>query len=43
MAKWFAPDRAAELDPEATLDALYRQFLDVDSAGAYWTAPAGKE
>jgi len=43
MAKWFYPERAAELDPEATLDALYRQFLDVDSAGAYWTAPAGKE
>ncbi|WP_338878657.1 ABC transporter substrate-binding protein [Achromobacter veterisilvae] len=41
MAQWFYPERAAELDPQATLDALYRQFLDVDSAGAYWTAPAG--
>lgn len=41
MAQWFYPERAAELDPQATLDALYRQFLDVDGAGAYWTAPAG--
>ena len=40
MAKWLYPERAATLDPQATLDALYRQFLDVDNAGAYWTAPA---
>ncbi|MEN4918348.1 ABC transporter substrate-binding protein [Achromobacter spanius] len=40
MAKWLYPERAVALDPQATLDALYRQFLDVDNAGAYWTAPA---
>lgn len=40
MAKWLYPERAAALDPQGTLDTLYRQFLDVDNAGAYWTAPA---
>jgi len=40
MTKWLYPERAAALDPQATLDALYRQFLDVDNAGTYWTAPA---
>ncbi|EHK66789.1 ABC transporter substrate-binding protein [Achromobacter arsenitoxydans] len=40
MAKWLYPERAAALDPQATLDTLYRRFLDVDNAGAYWTAPA---
>ncbi len=42
MAKWLYPERAAALDPRATLDALYRDFLDVDGAGTYWTAPAGR-
>lgn len=40
MTTWLYPERAASLDPQGTLDALYRQFLDVDGAGAYWTAPA---
>lgn len=40
MAKWLYPDQAAALDPQATLDTLYRDFLDVDNTGAYWTAPA---
>ncbi|MGE8677339.1 MAG: ABC transporter substrate-binding protein [Achromobacter marplatensis] len=40
MTKWLYPERAAALDPQASLDALYRQFLDVDNAGTYWTAPA---
>ncbi len=40
MTKWLYPERAATLDPQASLDALYRQFLDVDNAGTYWTAPA---
>ncbi|WMD22318.1 ABC transporter substrate-binding protein [Achromobacter seleniivolatilans] len=40
MAKWLYPERAAALDPEGTLDALYSQFLDTDKAGTYWTAPA---
>jgi iron complex transport system substrate-binding protein len=39
MAKWLYPERAAALDPQGTLDTLYRQFLDLDNAGAYWTAP----
>lgn len=39
MAKWFYPDRAATLDPQATLKTLYSTFLDVDDAGTYWTAP----
>lgn len=42
MTKWLYPDRAAALDPRATLDTLYRDFLDVDGAGTYWTAPAGR-
>ncbi|WP_454673978.1 ABC transporter substrate-binding protein [Achromobacter pestifer] len=42
MAQWFYPERAAVLDPQGTLDTLYRQFLDVDSAGTYWTAPADR-
>lgn len=42
MAKWLYPERAAALDPRATLDTLYRDFLDVDGAGTYWTAPAGR-
>jgi iron complex transport system substrate-binding protein len=41
MAKWFYPERAAALNPQETLDTLYRQFLNVDNAGTYWTAPAG--
>lgn len=40
MTKWLYPERAAALDPQASLDALYHQFLDVDNAGTYWTAPA---
>lgn len=40
MTTWLYPARAAALDPQATLDALYRQFLDVDNAGTYWTAPS---
>lgn len=40
MAKWLYPERAAALDPQATLDALYGQFLDLDNAGAFWTSPA---
>ncbi|UAN03573.1 ABC transporter substrate-binding protein [Achromobacter mucicolens] len=40
MAKWLYPERAAALDPQGTLDALYRQFLDLDSTGAFWTTPA---
>jgi len=40
MTKWLYPERAAALAPQASLDALYRQFLDVDNAGTYWTAPA---
>ena len=40
MTTWLYPERAASLDPQGTLDALYRQFLDVDNAGTYWTAPA---
>ncbi|MNT87649.1 hypothetical protein D3C72_2280960 [compost metagenome] len=40
MAKWLYPERAAALDPQGTLDTLYRRFLDLDNAGAYWTAPA---
>lgn len=42
MAKWLYPERAAALDPRATLDTLYRDFLDVDGAGTYWTAPTGR-
>ncbi|WP_144657411.1 ABC transporter substrate-binding protein [Achromobacter dolens] len=42
MAKWLYPDRAGALDPDATLATLYRDFLDVDGAGTYWTAPAAR-
>ena len=40
MAKWLYPERAAALDPQGTLDALYGQFLDLDNTGAFWTSPA---
>jgi len=42
MAKWLYPVRAAALDPDATLATLYRDFLDVDGAGTYWTAPSAR-
>lgn len=42
MAKWLYPERAAALDPDATIATLYRDFLDVDGAGTYWTAPAAR-
>lgn len=42
MAKWLYPERAAALDPDATLATLYRDFLDVDGAGTYWTAPVAR-
>lgn len=42
MAKWLYPERAAALDPHATLDTLYRDFLDLDGAGTYWTAPVAR-
>ncbi|ADJ65853.1 iron ABC transporter substrate-binding protein [Herbaspirillum seropedicae] len=40
LAKWFYPQRAAALHPEATQAELYRRFLSVDGQGTYWTAPA---
>lgn len=42
MAKWLYPERAAALDPDATMATLYRDFLDVDGAGTYRTAPAAR-
>ena len=40
LTKWFYPQRAAALNPDASLAELYRRFLTVDSQGVYWTAPA---
>lgn len=40
LTKWFYPQRAAALDPDASRDELYRRFLTVDGTGTYWTQPA---
>lgn len=38
LAKWFHPRQAADIDPDATLAALYQHFVALDGTGTYWTA-----
>jgi iron complex transport system substrate-binding protein len=40
FAKWFYPKRAANIDPEASLNALYTHFVKLNRNGIYWTTPA---
>ncbi|OZI71758.1 ABC transporter substrate-binding protein [Bordetella genomosp. 12] len=35
LAKWFYPD--SNLDPQASMDRLYRDFVQLDGQGSYWT------
>lgn len=37
MAKWFYPDRFADLDPHATLQGFYGRYMPIPLAGVYWT------
>ncbi|MDJ0389489.1 ABC transporter substrate-binding protein [Roseomonas sp. E05] len=42
LARWFHPDRCADLDPAATMAALNTQFLAIPMQGAHWVdLPAG--
>lgn len=36
FAKWFHPDRFADLDPEATMVELHERFLPIDHSGVFW-------
>lgn len=38
LARWFHPDRLADLDADATLAEINRRFLAVPMTGCYWTA-----
>jgi len=37
MARWFHPERCADLDPGATMAELNAEFLAVPMEGTYWT------
>jgi iron complex transport system substrate-binding protein len=39
FAKMFHPDRFADIDPQATIDAINRDFLAVPMLGTYWVDP----
>ncbi len=39
LAKWFHPDRFADLDPEATLAEISRRFSAIPLEGTFWTGP----
>lgn len=39
LAKWFHPERLADLDPQATLDEINRRFLAVPATGTFWFDP----
>lgn len=36
FAKWFYPEKFAELDPQETLERMHQEFLAVDPVGTYW-------
>lgn len=38
MAKWLYPDLFADLDPQATMQALYTRHLPIALSGVYWTS-----
>lgn len=38
MATWFHPQQFAEMNPEKTMQQLYKQFLEEEPAGTYSTA-----
>lgn len=37
LAKWIHPELFGDLDPQATLDAINKDFLSVPYNGTYWT------
>lgn len=42
LAKWFHPDRFADVDPQATLDEISRRFSAIPLDGALWIDGAGQ-
>ncbi|PHM49985.1 ABC transporter substrate-binding protein [Xenorhabdus miraniensis] len=38
FAKWFYPEKFADLDPQQTLKELHNKFLAVEPAGTYWVS-----
>jgi iron complex transport system substrate-binding protein len=38
MAKWLYPQQFAQLDPQATLQSLYQNFMPIPLRGVYWTS-----
>ena len=43
LAKWLHPELFADLDPEATMAALYERFLPVPYKTGYWVSLTDKE
>jgi iron complex transport system substrate-binding protein len=43
FAKWFYPQKFADLDPEQTMKQMYQQFLAVEPSGTYWTEAKKQE
>ncbi|MGE7472232.1 ABC transporter substrate-binding protein [Bosea sp. NPDC003192] len=42
LAKWFHPDRFADVDPQATLDEISNRFSAIPLDGALWVAGPGQ-
>ncbi|WP_408068274.1 ABC transporter substrate-binding protein [Xenorhabdus doucetiae] len=38
FAKWFYPEKFADLDPQQTLKELHHKFLAIEPAGTYWVS-----
>ncbi|QTL41279.1 ABC transporter substrate-binding protein [Xenorhabdus budapestensis] len=38
FAKWFYPEKFADLDPHQTLKELHSKFLAIEPAGTYWVS-----
>jgi iron complex transport system substrate-binding protein len=43
FAKWFYPQKFADLHPEQTMKQMYQQFLAVEPSGTYWTEAKKQE
>lgn len=43
FAKWFYPQAAKNIDPEATLTTLYSRFVKLNRNGTYWTAASNNQ
>lgn len=40
MAKWFHPEKFADVDPQATMQEIRETFLGFDNSGTYWVDPS---